>query len=482
MDIVYIDRVVYIYFFFISTLVMMRPMSTSIIEILHDSRELVSLSGRRGVSWSYMAEVLSLDDRLQRCILRYLSSRGYTITDNSNGESSNITIVAPSSEIWSFLGIMSYLDVPPDPGMELLEIVGAARANGVVLGEATSLMHTKLYLHPIIDKLCNAGLILKRLISPLSHGTSPRVTTRTTIMHLTRYAELYDPILDGVYLSVDDNQNEIFQHTILQHMRTGRVRDMSLQDLLHPLGFPSVRVLRRRLEACLSQLKGDAKLQIVSKVPRGIASSGPKAYVVRTCPDTVDEPGEDTDTSATLPGHAIFHMPVIEQAIFRLQSCKGPFPSTLLRAVVDLSVKRAAWVVSTLVKEYAYSTVLVQIRKQKVVCLQTAVPFPYAMDTVDALMDVLGCGPLDEAPPPDCLAEEGAVEGIVTPQRQSRRDVVDKGGGGGGSGGGDLMDLYALRRQVLIDCMEEVRGGGGEWGGLCVYVTVCICVYNYLCV
>jgi hypothetical protein len=442
----------------------------SLSEIFYNARELVSLSGRSGLLWSDLSSTFGLESQLKVPVASHLRAKGYKITLHDNlfeGElrdlSENAVVVAPCSDIWTFLGITSPLDIPPDPGLLLLEYIGFSRSRGIVLSEVTIKMKAK-HLHPIVDKLCSNGLVVKRLIAPTG-GSDARVSLRSTIYHLKRFAVSYSPQLDGVYISVDDTKNEVLQRDILRLLQIHQVRELALTQIAAPLGFSYVRALRKRLEACQSQMKGECKFRLFSQSQPGSYSSLSSWYVGLL--EDVDEEGGDGGSGA--PAHTVIGLPLMNQVIFRLNTCATSIPTNKLRGLVGCSTKKSAMVVNTLLKEYGIESRPVQIGKQKVFCLSGPQVYPHAMQNVDELMAVLEgrlddvgvtCKTEDVLPIPGVTYSD-SLRVVMAPQVQNLI-LPDASAAATVSPAVGVVDLHALRRQIVTDLVEEVLCLGSE--------------------
>lgn len=422
------------------------------------------MAGREGIPWTELLHQLQLPlPQLQSLLFRSLRQQFFYqflltpggqeidsfqfITEANQNEINRIRVHAPLAEIYRILGISSELEIPPDPGMLILEKIAKSKEKGLLMSEIGKLTDKKTAIYPTIDKLVTMGFIRKRLVSPMHHVSNSRGKGRVVIVHLVRYAHLYDPHKDHMEFEFSESDCEELQQSISKILTEKGVNSIPVFHIA-PRFQVTAKQLTRKISTSITQLKSKSRLTLTTDKYRG---KGPFTHV--TCPSLGQELEEDDDAgcnddeddnSSLLPSNTIFNMTVYDQVIYRLNMSNG-LTSRKIKQLTGLRKKRCSLIVSTLMKTLKYRHETVQSGRQKLYLIFGRDPFQYSS--------------APPPPPPKITLESGSpleMTGLSQERSEigkeySESQVIVEAPT-------SQIDLYSIRRNTANSCLEQTGG------------------------
>jgi hypothetical protein len=349
--------------------------------IIENSRDMISLHGRKGAIWSDITSALTLSVNTSNILYQQLATKGYRFEQIDN----DIKVYAPENDIMQSLGIKSCLEMQVDPALLLLELLGFAKQKGLLLNEASSIMNLK-HIHQVVDKLVDSKLIIRRTVTPISStirgNREARFKHKITIIHLIRFAHLYNPDDDAMVICVEDTDTELYdiQRDIVDILHRHNVTIFPLHALAKELQFEGANSLRKYLTQCFA-LRPKASNRLVITRESDVAKTK-NVYNVelntafnakdkRTSSNMEVEDGPE-ETSADCDDKNPYvsssqtarNLPLYEQIVARLANEPAGMISTQIRDVSGLGKRRAYDVVIHLATEFEYPNQKVQEGRQ----------------------------------------------------------------------------------------------------------------------
>lgn len=329
---------------------------TSVYEIIEQVRDKVSLRGKAGLPWSEIVVEFKLSNTIAKIVSEELTQkRSYKF--EIVGEI--LTLHAPQSDIWRALGISSSFDMN-DISMSFLETLGTLRERGLTYNECSSLYGTEIKcIHSFMERFFNNGYVIRRFLHPIRGHENPRNSFPVSIVHLPRFANYYNPEIDGMKFPIVLNDIE---EDILSVMRADGVSSIPVFKLCKEFNiFRRHKYLRTYLHAIIPKLD-DPKIQITDKIVRGRVhstvslvpvnpnasinsnydnynESSKKRKLDNTVNDQADENGNDGEQDGSASMQCIRNLPTYEQAQMLLNS-GGIFSHTELRKKIAVDRKR----------------------------------------------------------------------------------------------------------------------------------------------
>lgn len=439
-------------------------MAKSFLDYCDEAKELISITGREGISWFILVSKLQLSSSpssppspLEIFLFNHLISKKYevsdkfgqkidnydTITSNHYQNEEDVIIKAPLYEIYRHLGIKSNLEIPPDPGMLVLEKIAMSGANGLLITEISQYFDKKTSVYQIIDKLVTLGLVKKRMLKPITttnnHGQNSRGKARVVIVHLTRYASLYDPLHDQMQFEVTEEECLDLQNSIINYLTERRIKSIPIFVLSSYLQIMT-KFLTRKIQTCITQLKAKCRLSISSEKYQG---KGP--FTIVSCLDIGNEiieeeeekDDDDDDNSSLVPSNTIFNMTIYEQVIYRLNMFNG-LTSRKIKQLVGLNRKKCYSIVTTLTKTLKYRHDTVQSGRQRLYLIYGNNPFGshilFPSHKPESSLNTL---PMIQS---SAVMEENKQPAIVT--NNSSKQV----------------DLHTIRKNMVVNCLARTGG------------------------
>jgi predicted transcriptional regulator len=434
------------------------------------SRELISVTGREGILWTYLLDDLKLPTpQLQALIFRSLHQQyAYqffnhqkqeihsfqSLTEAEAKKVNGIRVYAPLSEIYRILGISSQIEIPPDPGMLILENIAKSKEKGLLMNEIGKLTDKKSAIYPIIDKLVTLGLIQKRMVTPIRHVSNSRGKARVVITHLVRYAHLYDPHKDQMEFEIGEAECEQVQQTIIKLLSQRGVISIPV-FLIAPHFQLIAKHMTRRISTCITQLKSKCRLTLTTEKFRG---KGPFTFVC--CPSLGQEVEEDEDGggnededdgSSLSPSNTIFNMTVYEQVTYRLNMSNG-LTSRKIKQLTGLRKKRCYLIVSTLIKTLKYRHETVQSGRQKLYSILGKNPFQSTAPPPLALSGTPVSPTVPSLPNTSASLQITDLTQGTQVREETRREKESV------EGPSQQVDLYSVRKNVITSCLEKTGG------------------------
>lgn len=373
---------------------------TSIVEKLREIKDFICLQGKSGIKFDTVRVKFSLSAVLGEYVLKHLESDpNYCVSSLTNA--SGVVVIASQSERCVALGIKSPNDVPFEAAFNLLELIAVSGVKGIPAPEVISIMKIK---SPPFDKLLVLGLIEKRVVMPRKALTpSKRILSRTTIYHLKRFANLYDPVsMDGAYFEMNDNDLQLIMKHIGEVLIKEKKRFMPISQVYSILGIKTKHMANFRSKILDIQKKYEKQNQLMFfelKDENGVDLSGatsenkmkspvsklrsawcvgyqPPPGVVDDRLDTVQNPldfhfdykMEVADfESSPVGSKCVRNLSWLNQAwLHTIQSMRDGMSSNMLRDGMGIHRKRSQRLAIDLVNIYKFLTIKSQEGKQAV--------------------------------------------------------------------------------------------------------------------
>jgi hypothetical protein len=482
-------------------------MAKSFHEICESAREAIALRGREGLLWTNLLQEIHLPSPvLEDYLFNSLRTYSYRSIDHQDDEiltykevkkSCNVKLFAPLAEIYRVLGITSHLEIPPDPGMLILENIAKSRENGLLMTEISKLTDKKSSIYPIVDKLVAIGLVQKRMLIPSRHVSNARGKARVIITHLTKFAPFYNPSKDQMEFEYGEHECEALQQTIIKFLTERGVTSLPVHHLSSHFQMLA-KHFTRKISTCITQLKNKCHLVLTTGKYRG---KGPFTLVTYTDPATTtaaaagddeEDDGatgggsasggggadEDDDPSSLAPSNTIFNMTVYEQVLYRLNMFNG-LTSRKIKQLVGLQRKRCYTIVSILIKTLKYRHETVQSGRQRLYLIYGNQPFrhtpsatlPSPLPTVPTNSSSVATLPLTPiavrhkgpAVQPSTPAEVMTLlfsnehhddDNKITVEPLSTLTMTPTPA----ESSSKQVDLYSLRKNIILTCLEKTGG------------------------
>lgn len=220
--------------------------------------DFIALRGSRGCLLSVAFNTLNISNTLRQHFANKLyRTRGrYTISivpenvQSARSSTSSSTVSqdfslmlckAAPADFWKAVGVETLPNIPDIPLLaSLLEILGLARGDGLLATEACQMLGMS-QVYTIVERGVALGMIVKRTVMPLhllatqaAHPT--RVKSRTVILHIRRFANLYDALSDGAFLEAEDQMKVDISRYIKKMMKHFSRTSLAVTDIAAAIG------------------------------------------------------------------------------------------------------------------------------------------------------------------------------------------------------------------------------------------------------
>ncbi len=220
----------------------------------------VALCGLRGTEINRIGTDCGIRNQKLLCyVLQVLiKNNEFIVKDSENGmvldwsvtpdniNTPDVFLHAPLPFIWSAFGVQSLGGVPSDDLMPLLQTLADAKDRGVLTVELSSNIPARN-----VDRLVYMGLVRKRTVFPHSRReiSVARTSVRTSILHIKKFATLYDPHTDGLAFDSDDAMRESLIECIVRILEDYDMEQMNtsqIAKMLH-LNSDSIKALKKNI-------------------------------------------------------------------------------------------------------------------------------------------------------------------------------------------------------------------------------------------
>ncbi len=476
-------------------------------------KDRISLHGSKGVLFHKALSDLKISLKAGLYMAKkMLLQSGYSFTISGlpinisdiadvSGKFLTILCTAPLREIWKAFGLEDIGETPlPDsPLFKILELLGRARENGCLQTDLTKAMGMTA-LHTFIDKSVGLGVTVKRGIIPIpdkdtkfplkDRRMSPG-SSKTTIIHLKRFAEAYDVSADCCLLLSGLTQKEEVHEFIAQVMDEEGVDTVAVNDMAKWLGIPFRSMQYLRTQSVSTEGRGGPEpIKFFEAIcnPRtkhgGIHCAKLSWCMRRVAPSAAaaaddddvegDAPSDSKQQSSVFPGGAFSmsrNLPLYEHVVASLDLYPGGLSSADINRLTSVGPKAAYKLVVQMSGEFGFPTQKVQVGKQAKYRLFSKNP-PARPEVVSLLGDgemASSAGGAEEnseqrsSGHKRSISETADVEKPAavakgqTPSKKAKKRT-SLAGLGSGNGNNTVMSDQQLRRMdIILMFLDEVN-------------------------
>ena len=352
---------------------------------LFEAKDFIALQGRGGAAWiTVVRHLVSTGFEVEKLphntLIGLLAAKyGFRVENKEdilNAETlsaAKTVLYAPLMESWKSYGLKNFVDIPTGSALSILEALGQARHDGIIITELSKQLSIKS-IHHLVDKLIALDLVHKRIVSPVSKNEkNPReCTSRTNIIHLSRFSSSYDPTVDKLCFQVEDSTIESLCDKIASFMRDKNVTLMTSKKVgeefsFHPKQMVTLRekvnaVKDRNFSSFPIRFLSEDELDDKGNIYDVDYNNGQKKWFV-----SLNKPeNSNVDSLHRLGEGSFMNMSYYEQSVYHLNSSKDGVTNTDLRIKLGLErAKRAYKISSDLVNIYNVYSIQTTEGKQK---------------------------------------------------------------------------------------------------------------------
>lgn len=373
---------------------------TNLNEIIGAVKGQIIKSGRAGCSLSQLVESNGIKVQLLQYILKnhlnldnYTFKHGELIVDINSYALAQIDALvkeirctAPLNEIERHWGVeVGGVILPEETHLyDILDSVSTSLEKGCLVSETMKSNGAGTQVHGHIDKLIGLGLLVKRSILATSGPIRSRISSKSTVVHASKYSSFYDEMADGVKISAGNAYLDRVHDLILNALDQNNVKIMTVRDVARALGLSrwDLQALRN---VTIAQKEG-GKVKFFEMLCQVYLDNGTLSSArVSWCVSRADSAGGDAEGGVGSGGGGedlatVFQcsrsLPVNEAIAAAIAARPEGLTASDIRAITGLTLKRASKLFTLFNKQFGYPVEKVQIGKQLVHKLMAKFPRP----------------------------------------------------------------------------------------------------------
>jgi len=469
-------------------------------EIVAAVKRQIIESGRAGCSLRQLIDSNGIKVQLLLYLVRnHLSLDNYTFKHGElvvdinlfspaeiEASASSICCIAPLNEIERHWGVeVGGVILPEEAHLyEILDSVSTSLEKGCLVSETMKSSGGSTQVHGHIDKLIGLGLLVKRSILATSGPIRSRISSKSTVVHGSKFSSFYDEMADGVKISAGNAYLDRVHDLILSALDQNNVKIMTVRDVARALGLSRWDLQALRNVTIAQKEGGKVKFfEMLCQVylDNGTLSSARVSWCVSRADSAADAEGGGGAGGGGEDLATVFQcsrsLPVNEAIAAAIASRPEGLTASDIRAITGLTLKRAAKLFALFNKQFGYPVEKVQIGKQLVHKLTAKFPRPVSAAKPSAgklSTPHRGAAPLasssassssslpptaqtSKQPPAGAPADADPPQSAVRAPRSAVKSEGDLLGGGGGDAADlKLSDKQQLHNQTILEFLAQV--------------------------